>query len=39
MFATNYRRVGAPADAIPIVKAELEKMGPATVADKKSAAN
>ena len=39
MFATNYRRVGAPADAIPIVKAELEKMGPATVADKKSVAN
>jgi len=39
MFATNYRRVGPPADAIPIVKAELEKMGPATVADKKSVAN
>jgi len=39
MFATNYRRVGTPADAIPLVKAELEKMGPATLADKKSAAN
>ena len=38
-LASNYRRVGTPADAIPLVKAELEKLGPATVADKKSAAN
>ena len=38
-FATNYRRVGPPADAIPLVKAELEKLGPATVADKKSGVN
>jgi len=38
-FASNYRRVGTPADAIPRVKAELEKLAPATVADKKSAAN
>jgi len=38
-LASNYRRVGTPADAIPLVKAELEKLGTATVADKKSAAN
>ncbi len=38
-FASNYRRVGTPADAIPLVKAELEKLAPATVADKKSVAN
>lgn len=38
-FATNYRRVGPPANAIPLVKAELEKLGPATVAEKKSTAN
>src|SRR5437660_1992187 len=30
-FASNYRRVGTPADAIPLVKAELEKLAPATV--------
>jgi len=35
-LASNYRRVGTPADAIPLVKAELEKLGTATVADKKS---
>ena len=38
-FATNYRRVGTPADAIPLVKAELEKLGAAPVAEKKSSAN
>jgi len=38
-LASNYRRVGTPADAIPLVKAELEKLGPATVVDKKSVAN
>jgi len=27
-FASKYRRVGSPADAIPLVKAELEKLGP-----------
>ena len=26
-FASGYRRVGTPADAIPIVRAELEKLG------------
>ena len=38
-FSSNYRRVGPPADAIPIVKAELEKLSPAAVAEKKTAAN
>jgi hypothetical protein len=38
-FASNYRRVGPPADAIPIVKAELEKLGPAAVAEKKTGTN
>ena len=38
-FASKYRRVGPPADAIPIVKAELEKLGPAAVAEKKTGAN
>jgi len=38
-LASNYRRVGTPADAIPLVKAELEKLGPATVVDKKSVTN
>ena len=38
-FASNYRRVGTPADAIPLVKAELEKLAPATVGDKKSVVN
>jgi len=36
MFASNYRLVGAPADAIPIVKAELEKLGGGARAEKKS---
>lgn len=27
MLATNYKRVGPPAEAIPIVKAELDKLG------------
>jgi hypothetical protein len=27
MFASHYRRVGPPAEAIPIVRAELEKLG------------
>ena len=30
-FASHYRRVGPPADAIPLVRAELEKLGPSTV--------
>ena len=34
MFASHYRRVGTPADAIPIVKAELEKMDSATSANR-----
>ena len=34
MFASQYRRVGTPADAIPIVKAELEKMDSATSANR-----
>ncbi|HXJ45231.1 MAG TPA: hypothetical protein VNK47_01055, partial [Candidatus Dormibacteraeota bacterium] len=38
-LASNYRRVGTPADAIPLVKAELEKLSSATVADKKSSVN
>lgn len=38
-FASKYRRVGSPADAIPLVKAELEKLGPAAAAEKKTAAN
>jgi hypothetical protein len=29
-FASNYRRVGTPAEAIPIVRAELEKLNGAT---------
>lgn len=37
MFASNYRRVGPPADAIPLVKAELERLGSAV--DKKTGAN
>ncbi len=37
MFASNYRRVGPPADAIPLVKAELERLG--SVADNKNGAN
>jgi hypothetical protein len=38
-FSSNYRHVGPPADAIPIVKAELEKLGSTAVADKKSGDN
>jgi hypothetical protein len=38
-YASKYRRVGTPADAIPIVKAELEKLGSAVAADKKNGAN
>ena len=33
-FASHYRRVGTPVDAIPIVKAELEKMDSATSANR-----
>jgi hypothetical protein len=29
MFASHYRRVGPPADAIPIVREELQKLGEA----------
>ena len=36
-FASNYRRVGPPADAIPLVKAELERLG--SVAENKTGAN
>ncbi|GAC1641181.1 MAG: hypothetical protein NVS9B14_22810 [Candidatus Acidiferrum sp.] len=36
-FASNYRRVGPPVDAIPLVKAELERLGSAV--DKKTGAN
>ncbi len=36
-FASNYRRVGPPADAIPLVKAELERLG--SVAENKPGAN
>jgi len=38
-FASNYRRVGKPFDAIPVVKAELEKMSPAAIAEKKNGTN
>lgn len=36
-YASKYRRVGTPADAIPLVKAELERLGSAV--DKKTGAS
>jgi len=38
-FATNYRKVGSPADAIPLVRAELEKLASSAEAGKKNGAN